>query len=151
VNFRFGLGCLFRSMNIGCFGSKVTHSLRIVLVLHVVHSQNSCQSERCLFPMFPTSWRCDQADRWESRFCPVLCRNNLCTTPFPVNSGVLVRVRNPVITILHNFTAVASVAMASIDLGVVALPLRMTLNKSPFDLRESPVIFCGPTSGIRVP
>jgi hypothetical protein len=86
VNFRFGLGCLSRSMNIGCFGSKVTHSLRIVLVLHVVHSQNSCHSERCLFPMFPTSWRCDQADRWESRFCPVLCRNNLCTTPFPVNS-----------------------------------------------------------------
>ena len=32
--------------------------------------------------------------------------------------------------------------MALIYLRVVALPLRMTLNKSPFDLRESPVMLC---------
>ena len=80
------------------------------------------------------------------------CVVTICTRPhFSGKPGVLAWVRNPVITILHNFPVAASLAMASIYLGVVALSLQMTLNKSPFNLRESPVMFCVQSFAIRVP
>jgi len=40
-------------MNIGYFGYKVSHNLKSVVDLRVVHFQNSCQSDCCHYQLIP--------------------------------------------------------------------------------------------------
>ena len=69
------------------------------------------------------------------------CVVTICARPhFSGNPVVLAWVRNPVVTILHNFPLAASLTTASMYPAVVALPLRMTLKGEieKFIIRQPP-------------